>query len=319
MTTPALDGVAIGGTTAAPKVNSLTFGNKPSGVTRISGAITPWLNEVVSYTGTTSGTSQFNYLGINDQLVGDTNYTFGLRVAHNVNSPAVGLRCALFGEIDINSAGTNTQATANYVGVTGRGTIKTGFGGTGWGAGQPIGGVWGGWFYSQLLTGTYVSGVVGVEIDTLAASGTTVFAKNGLRIVDAAASVVRGSVEDAAVVISNSPTATAGWVKGIMFGSEQGSVNTPSTTYLNWPFAADSTMIGTSSVAAGHSLPANIGIDFSRVTFRGPAIKTGAASIAMAEMASAPTAAVGEGQLYVASDGSLHYRGPNTDTQVAPA
>ncbi len=70
----------------------------------------------------------------------------------------------------------------------------------------------------------------------------------------------------------------------------------------------------------GTGLPANIGIDFSRVIFSGPAFKTGAAPIAMSEMASAPSTIAGEGQLYVASDGSLHYLSPSgTDTRLALA
>lgn len=37
------------------------------------------------------------------------------------------------------------------------------------------------------------------------------------------------------------------------------------------------------------------------------------------KLSAAPTAVAGAGILYCASDGSLHYRGPSTDHQVAPA
>lgn len=317
----ALQGVTIGDTTPAASINSAVLTQSIGPGTVLSGSTSqPWLNQLGWYRGNLAGgvgcvnsmawTDQVNYTGSN-QLV-------GLQIYDSVASPAVGPRLGLFSKVIVSSAGTNTYAQAQYVGVTGRGEITVGLGGTGMGLGQPIGACWGGWFTGAIDAGTNHAEVWGTEINVSVASGASVFSKVGLLVVLAGADTVRGSVNDAALQIAKQTPVTCSWQNGILFGSEQGSVATPSITYTSWPFDSTSTMIKASTPGAG-TLPANIGIDFSTVTFTDAAIKVGPATIELSEMSSAPAQVAGVGRLYVASDGSLHYLGPTTDTQLAPA
>lgn len=312
----ALDGVTIGATTASPSIHANTLTN--GAPLPLSGASNSWLNQDQLIYGTNSEISgYFNQLTIVDEVVNTTAASVMsiLNVTDIVVAPAVGARTAIFGNVDVNSIGTVTnQSQAFYVGVTGRAVTSSNLGGTGVTATTGVGGMWGGWFFAGLNTGaTNQGGILGVEINTYIESGASATSKIGMRVTNVAPDAVRGATEDVGYQLCAPFGSTPGWQMGFMFGSNQDPLN-PNEL---WPFASDSTIIGT--CLAGTGLPANIGIDWTQVTFTDAAIKTGPAAIAMQAMASAPTAASGEGRLYVASDGSLHYAGHTTDTLLAPA
>jgi hypothetical protein len=315
-----LEGCTIGGTTVAPAVNALAMKSNSlaatNGIVTLSGSTPkPFINHTVAVTGTLSTAGAANLIGLTDGLQCGTNWFYGLEVLDTVAASAVGLRNAIYGFVNVTSVGTNTQTQAQYVGVQGRANLATSLGGD---AGTPIGQAWGGWFSAGASAGTYLANVIGVEIDLGVAAGCSIQGKAGLAIGLSDSDAVRGSVVDCAIGIVRQETVSNTFKLGICFGSDIGSLNIPDTSYVSWPFASDSTLI----YAAGHGAGTNnaaIGIDFSSVTFAGAAIKVGAASISLSDMASAPTAAAGEGRLYVASDGSLHYAGPTTDTEIAPA
>lgn len=229
-----------------------------------------------------------------------------------VTSPMTG-RLALLGEMTVNSVGTLTLDDQNFIGTAGLVSTSANLGGT---ALQPLGQLWGGWFTAGTEGGTYHAEIFGIEIDVQCKSN-YVAQKIGMRICLGTGAVaddtVRGTYDDTALnFIQN--TGAMSWAHGIKFGTDQ----QPALISEQWPFNNTSTIIGTCAVDDG--LPANIGIDFSNVTFTGPAFKTGAAPIAMGEMGSAPSGIASTGQIYVGVDGSLHYLSPGgNDTMLAEA
>jgi hypothetical protein len=310
-----LDGVTIGGTTAATSITTDRLLGPASIALGPSNQTGACIYESIILSGTATGTGACaNYLGFADQIsatVG-TGYT-GLMLLDYVVSPAAGGRIGIWGQTVVDSVGSG--GGSGFIGVAGRAITSANLGGT---LAAPKGGLWGGWFTCNTGGGTYHASVFGIEVDVNCMSN-YILQKIGVRIVlgtgDTADDTVRGALDDTALNIMQNAGATS-WGIGVKFGTDQSS--TPATISGYWPFNNTSTIIGTSAV--GDGLPANIGIDFSLITFSGPAFKTGAASIAMSEMTSAPSGISGEGQLYVASDGSLHYLSPGgTDTMMAPA
>lgn len=269
-----------------------------SGVITLSGTQKPLLGQTGAIGGTLTGSGAMNYIALNDSVAAGS-WLYGLQVVDSVVAPAVGLRNAIYGHVTVTGAGTNTVGQAQYVGVAGRAELNTSLGASG----APAGSLWGGWFYGALNNAPNCNALYGVEIDVSVGSGSSVGVKTGLVITLAGSDAVQGTLVDAALSIAKQGPVTNTWKTGILFGAQGAG---------NWAFNDTSTLI---AAATG---PANVGVDFSRVTFTGPAIKLPAAPISMAPMASAPAAAK-EGQLYVAADGSLHYRGPHNDTQVARA
>jgi hypothetical protein len=182
-----------------------------------------------------------------------------------------------------------------------------------------LGSFWGGWFTASITGGSYQHGLQGIEVDVNANGTNIIQHKIGIRINlgnNTGDDTLRAAQDDVGLNFSQNTGAT-GWAHGIKFGTDQSLLASEVTNA--WPFTNTSTIIGTSAV--GNGLPANIGIDFSKITFSDCAIKTGPAPIQMGAMASAPaTPASGKGNIYMASDGSLHFIGPNgTDTRLAVA
>ena len=307
-----LDGVIIGATTASPSINAAQVGF--NGVTNVAGSTAgigkPWLDQTGFFYGSLSGGGSFNELAFNDEVVGDNNYIWGLLVFDHVFSPAIGLRGGVKGQVQVTSTGANTQTQAQYVGVFGRAEPLATIGGTSM---TPIGSFWGGWFFGSITTGSHMQAVYGTEIDVYVGASSDVQFKYGLAVGGVVGDSTRGTVDDIMVSISVQDTTAVKWKNGIMFGFNQGIGS--GLAHNSWPFASDSTIIGT--CAADGTLAANIGIDFSGVTFTGAAFKTGAAHIDMQPM-TAPSQVSGHGKLYMASDG-LHFLGPTTDTLIAPA
>jgi hypothetical protein len=305
-----LDGVTIGATTAAPSIAARALSTNV--VTTLTGASKPWLSQTGSMGGTLTGTGQLNSFAINDTVVmsSSTTFLYGLELVDNVFSPAVGPRNAIYGTVRVNSSGTGqTLAQAQYVGVSGKAETLTGFGGT---SSSPVGSYWGGWFYASIGAGTYHNFAAGIEIDMSIAAGSSVYSKCGLFIALAAADAVSGSVVDTGICIGAQAGVSSTWRNAIMIGGT-----------AHWPFDNTSTLIiagnpnGVTGLNPGGACA--IGIDLSDTAPTGPSLKLPAAPIAMAAMSSAPSAVAGEGQLYISSTGALRYRGPTTDTQVAPA
>lgn len=309
-----LDGITIGAHTPAVSVAANTLSNNLN--VALSGTQKPWLNQSGLITGSLPLGGNINGLLFNDQIVGGAPYITTLQVWDVVLSPATGPRRAIQGQMLVTSAGTNTNAQAQYVAVHGLTTTGFSFGGTSTAA---IGEIWGGWFQALTTGGTYHASAFGVEIDVSVQSA-EIELKVGLRVELEANDTTRGTTDDAAVQVISSHLGSTTWVNGIKFGTDQANEYSPDPTDTSgfWPFASDSTIIGTSS--AGNGLPANIGIDFSNVTFTTAAIKLPAAPIAMAGMSATPTAITGYSQFYVKSDGALYYLSPGgTETQIAPA
>lgn len=312
-----LDGVTIGNTYPTPSIRSNKLWTNTA-FTWTPYSNPAWISGGGSYQGSLSqgkGASMNNLTYI-DKIVGSTGYITGLVVSGHIYEPAIGLRNAIAGILTISSVGDVTYTESSYVGVRGSVITDVGLGGS---PGAPIGAFWGGWFTATTTGGTNHANMFGVEIDIGVASDIQL--KVGLRVSTLQSDTTQGSTDDVAIQVIKGGATNPGWSHGILFGSDQVPPNfntqNPAMTSAIWPFTSDSTIIGTSN--PGNGLPANIGIDFSKVTFTGPAIKLPGASIAMAPMATAPAAVAGEGMLYIATDGSLHYRGPTTDTQVAPA
>ncbi len=303
-----LEGVTIGANTPAVSVKTATL--QHSGALALTGTERPWLNQLSFYSGTLTGGGPWNVnlLSFNDQVVGGANWLFGLHVIQNAASPGTGLRNAIYGEVNVLGCGTQSQLMSQYVGVTGRATINANLGGTGTGT-DSRGSLFGLWGYGAALAGTHLSAVCGAEFDTQIASGVTVDDKIGVLIVNVSTDAEHGLVEDSALLIGNQAGGQS-WTTGIIFGKERSEVH--------WPFDSSSTLIKTAP-NHGATIHAGTGIDLTSATLADAAFKAGAAPIELSQMASAPVAASGTGRLYIASDGSLHYAGPTTDTEIAPA
>jgi hypothetical protein len=319
-----LQGVTIGATTAAPSINATTLVVNHN--VTLSGTQKPWLNATATVAGNlTSSSGAANSIGFNDQVnFTGSNFFTGLNLVQNIVSPAVGARQGISGYVHVlSTAAGQTQVQAQYIGVAGSAQIDVNLGGTDTTTSAgPRGNVWGLWGYARsLAAATNLSGVFGAELDVSVPSGSSTQLKNILRLAILGGDAVRGTVEDAGIVLAKGSGGSATLVKGILFGSEQGSLAATPSTQGNWPFDSTSTMIGTSAPYGSDVLAANIGIDFSKCTFSDSALKAGASPIAMLKMASAPTTtATNEGRVYIHPDGSLHFLSPGgTDTQLAPA
>lgn len=318
-----LDGVVIGGTAQATSISAKTItalapSSQTIDINSSNNQLGVWLYQHQSISGNCSvGGAGANVLSISDRVNNTSGGGFStLQVTDYILSPATGGRTAISGFTDVVSVSGAPPAGSGYIGVSGRAITGANLTGT---EASLVGSLWGGWFTAGTTGGTYHQSVMGIEVDVQSMSN-VINAKIGVRIClgTISADTVRGTNDDVALQIIKAVTPpTMGWGVGIKFGTDQWGSGSLANISGSWPFDDTSTMIGTSK--AGNGLPVNIGIDFSNVTFTGPAIKLPGASIAMAPMPSAPAAVAGEGMLYVATDGSLHYRGATTDTQVAPA
>lgn len=114
---------------------------------------------------------------------------------------------------------------------------------------------------SQLLSGaTYWGENTGLEIDVTIETGASAQYKQGLKIVSYQNDTQRGIGADMAIGISadGGGTATAGFARGLSFGTVDGK----------WAFTTTSTLIGTYAWNGGaNPMVANYGIDLSAVTF----------------------------------------------------
>jgi hypothetical protein len=308
----ALEGVIIGANTPAAAITTNTIGT--GAAVHLNGAQLPWLNQSQAVTGTLKANGAFNFLNILDQVVltDNTQWGYGLRVQLTSASPSVGPRVAVGGNMVVNSVGTSGIDDVQAVGVQANSVVNGNLGGTAPDTVNSVGSAWGVLALAALLNGsTNQVSCISAEADVTVATGCSVATKIGVLINNTSLDVVRGSVDDIALCFSKQESTTASWLKGISFGRAQ----LGSSSWGNWPFQSDSTIIGTSPAGAGIQ-PAGIGIDFSAVTFSGPALKTGNGQIMMGPMA-APTPTSGVGQFFVASDGSFNYANTHTVTMIA--
>lgn len=255
-----LDLVTIGATTPAPSITATTV--KVTGNVALTGTQKPWLNQTGLVSGSLTGGGAMNQLLVNDAIVGDTNYIWNFHALQQVFSPSIGLRGGIWGHCLVQGAGANTQVQAQYVGVYGRSEILANIGGT---TGTPIGSFWGGWNFASIRgTGIHALSMYGAELDVYVAAGNDVSYKYGLSVGGVVGDAVRGTVDDILICAGKQDGTATTWHNGIMFGFNQGAAL--GHAHLSWPFASDSTIFGT-CVADGTGLPANIGIDFSNITF----------------------------------------------------
>lgn len=323
-----LDGVTIGSATPAASIKSTTVVG-PTTSTNWGGSTSKsWLNWQGATFGTTSLLGpQFNTIAFNDSVVCSQTLAsvYGLALTHNVASTALGSRTAFYSHItNASTAAITNPLQATYVAVGGRTDCNQNVGGTGTTFATSVGSYWGGWFFAALGASggnaTNQTGIYGVEIDMSIASGSSACTKIGLLVGLAGGDATRGVIDDYGICVARGAGQAAGnptttWTYGLMFGTNRLSGGVGGG---NWAFASDSTLIG-AGIAGPAGNPAYIGIDFSNVTFSGPAIKLPGAAIAMGK-GSTPSAITNYGQTYVASDGSLYYLSPGgTNTKLAPA
>lgn len=186
----------------------------------------------------------------------------GLSVLHATSAGSTGGRSAIQGSENIVGLPT-TLTTAGYVGVLGITRVSSTLGGATGVYGNYKGAAFGG--TSNVFTNsnsTFLTGIFAHEFDTTLDSTSSAAEKHSLNIVLGASDATRAVYDDNAIQFGAQDNATpVGWKTGIMFGS-----------YAHqWPFATDSTLIGTQirqTGAASNSVALN-GVDLTNVTFSG--------------------------------------------------
>lgn len=171
---------------------------------------------------------------------------------------------------------------ADVLPVVGTGTIQVNVGGTDTTQGGSSGIAWGANFVAQALgTATNLSGVVGMELDVVAANGTSMHDKHGLSVIQlpAPSATVAGpqGVIDYAIGVSNGSTAgnptvtTPAWKNGVLFGMDDGW----------WPFDTNSAIVhavpSVDFLTTG--TPVGYGVDFIHATFSKYAFRTAGFSV----------------------------------------
>lgn len=130
--------------------------------------------------------------------------------------------------------------------------------------------IMGGNLAAKLNTGaTGWGGLVGLEVDITAQSGTSVNLKEGIKIVIGSDDLVQGSSVDVAMTVvmpaDGAGPGTGGFQNGLSFGNATGV----------WPMLATSTLIGTLPTSlVGRAYSAANGVDFGAVTFSGHAFRS---------------------------------------------
>lgn len=194
---------------------------------------------------TTSGPGNLNIMAVN----------------HATAAGSTGGRTMIFGSENI--VGTPTTLTAaGYVGVSGQTRVSANMGGSTGAYTNYKGDTFGG--NSNVFTtsgATFIGIVNSHEFDTTLANGSSAAEKHAVTLVLGANDTVRATYDDNAVEFGAQDNASAvGWKTGIMFGS-----------YAHqWPFATDSTLIGTQVRTVGTASPsvALYGVDLTAVSFQ---------------------------------------------------
>lgn len=213
----------------------------------------------------TSGTMTLHSFNINTDTVNTTgaggpNAGVGYYFGHNVVAGATGGRTAVEILLEVTGAVTAGTVEPFYVAFGPSATANSSAGGI---SGTPMGALFAGNPQSILQTGAglYWKGLNCYEFDVAAQSGTGVFSKRAVSIVQLSSDAVQGSSHDAALLFVNQPSGTApGWKTLIQIGGYEG-----------W-FPGDTTngaIINTeaATVGGGPSYALKYGIKIDGITF----------------------------------------------------
>lgn len=108
--------------------------------------------------------------------------------------------------------------------------------------------------------GTHIHGIIGAEFDVSVETGAAVVEKIGLQVCNVNSDVVKGSLVDAAILVSADQNATAKFDYGLVFGKP------------GYKWNVSGTLIGTYTTS--NAMACVNGIDFTAITFTGHAIKS---------------------------------------------
>lgn len=258
----------VGPSAFRTSADDATISHLRSGVT-YSTTAAPGFIVSGGFSGTvTSGQAFYHQIAVNSDTVDPTTGsgpqgTHGLYVGHTVSAGARGGRTALTGFLNISGAIT-ANATGDGSFYTAAGALaqaSASAGGTA-GFGNGRGNLFGGNRIARLLNGaTLWNSLIGDEITLSAATGSSLYYKNGFQIVlgntDAVAGT--GGVDSGLMFVQQINGASPGWDDGISFGHALGW----------WPIKSTGTLIGTvaSTSGLGPAYAAAYGIDFRAVTF----------------------------------------------------
>ena len=223
----------------------------------------------------TSGQGFYHQIAINSDTVDPTTGsgpqgTHGLFVGHTVSATAKGGRTALSGFLNIAGAITaSSSGNGSFYTATGALAQASASAGGSAGLGNGRGNLFGGNRIANLLSGaTFWNSLIGDEITLAAATGSSLYYKNGFQIVLGSTDAVAGTGGfDAGLMFTQQISgASPGWDEGISFGHALGW----------WPIKATGTIIGTvaSTGGLGPAYAAAWGVDFSAVTFSGGFLKS---------------------------------------------
>ena len=223
-----------------------------------------------TYTG--SGVAPYTEFSIADSAQNLTAGTFltGVNVDHSVGvfggvGVPAGNRSAIKGDLLVNvtTSGTNGSLKSFSAG-TARVYVSANQGGSGWGAGQALGDVYGISPYAEagfLGPATFLNSVQGAEINVSVHGGSSTRFKSIATFINVNGDDTKGQDHDAAVTIARDATALFDY--GIVFGRP----------LSNWPVEPTGTIIGTVAPLAGSRTAAN-GVDWNGVTFSGYAFRS---------------------------------------------
>lgn len=191
---------------------------------------------------TDSGTIVANVMNITDTAslgdgtgAGGTHIGIGFLLAHYFGGSSVkGTRTALSVQAIQTEQTGNTGDNYSYTPLAATMVMEDTEGGTGVTAATAKGLGFGANVIVEFkAAATNMYGAYGMEVNTGLRTGSTVFGKSGLVIVQLDHDVVAGTVYDAAVHIANGAGGTAvGWKKGIVFGRYDGTAPMQSTGVL---------------------------------------------------------------------------------------
>lgn len=210
-----------------------------------------------------------------DSAVTSSGNISGLGVNMSMTSGSAGFRNGVNVTMNVNGTGIFDADVLPFVGT---GTVQVNVGGVDTTQSGAKGIAWGSNFVAQALgTATNLRGVVGMEIDVVAADGTSMHDKHGISVIQlpAPGATVAGpqGVTDYALGVSNSSNpalspviTTPAWKAGLLFGLYDGW----------WPFDTNSAIIqaipSVDFLTTG--MPAGFGIDFIAASFSNSAIRT---------------------------------------------
>ncbi len=227
-----------------------------------------------------------------------------LHVTANFGGPLfTGYRTAISGKINHNTASpalvTALLAGGQWtgVGVLALASGSVNLGGVG-GSTAPANVNWLGSYAAgnsnvfMLAGATNLRLVNGHEIDVQVPTGASTRGKIGLLIAKTSGDAVQGAADDAAIAMGDQGGVTVPWAYGLSF----------STTWAAWPFDATSTLVGAVPSQASVTYTANIGLDFSGITFNTAPIKLPGGLIVLTG-SGAPGVAAPVGSLYLRTDG----------------